>query len=142
MQICQTASRFIRDLIRLVFVCICKTVMYVFRRNGIDDHYLYLVLAYILLVLYTQPAGNNGHLREFQIRICKKLLTRCAVALQCCAIIHRHFSCCVFTYHSYAMLRLLFAGLSPRRSGFNPIAVVLGFVVDRVALRSLAFSSQ
>jgi hypothetical protein len=51
-------------------------------------------------------------------------------------IIHTHvFLCVCFTYHSDAMLKLLVAGLSPRRSGFDPIAVVLGFMVDRVALR-------
>jgi hypothetical protein len=87
-----------------------------------DDHYLSLVLAHILLVLFTQPVGNNGHLREAQIRISKKLLTRFA-SRPGMLFDHTHPCLCVcFTYHSYAMLRLLVAGLSPRRSWFilNP----------------------
>ena len=102
-----------------------------------DNHYLSLVLAYI--VLYTQSAGNNGHMRQVQIYSCKKLLTRCT-ARPGMRRYHTHpcFVCvcvCVcFTYHSYGMLRQLVAGLSSVSSGFNPVAVFLGFVVDSLAL--------
>jgi len=98
-----------------------------------DNHYLSLVLASIFL--YTQPAGNNGHLREVQICSCKKLLKRCTARPGMLRYhTHPRFFCVHFTYHSNDMLRQLVAGLSFMRSGFNPIAVVLGYVVDRLAL--------
>jgi hypothetical protein len=39
-------------------------------------------------------------------------------------------------------LRRLVAGLSPRRPGFNPESVHVGFVVDKVALRQVFFFSE
>ena len=103
-----------------------------------DNHCLSMVLAYILLVLCTQSAVSNGHMRKIQIRICKSLLTRCTArpGMLCDRTHPCLFFCVCFTYHSYAMLKLLVAGLSPRRSGFDPVAVVLGFVVDSTGITS------
>ena len=71
-----------------------------------DDHYLSLVLAYIRLVLCTQPAGNNGYLREIQIRICKRLLTRCTARPgMLCDHTHPCFLCVFYTHHAQAASR-------------------------------------
>jgi len=75
-----------------------------------------MVLAYILLVLFAQPAGNNGRLREVQNRSCKRLLTRCTARPgMLCDHTHPCFVCVCFIYHSYDMLWQLVAGLSSRR---------------------------
>jgi hypothetical protein len=45
------------------------------------------------------------------------------------------FESCVYnTWRAVPRLRWLVAGLSPRRSGFAPGSIHVGFVVDKVAL--------